>query len=620
MRRLFRLKTMGTQASQFDPSKSAQIAAKLEALCSGMMVVPAYQPIVSMQSGDVIAFEALARPMKESGFSNPGELFDAAEALGKLWELELVTRRVALQGAADFPEGTLLFFNSSPQVLGDPRFIEQLQSELAESGLSPARLVLEITERSDEAQGARLDGQVAKLKALGFRVAIDDVGAGTSGLNRMMALRPQWLKLDRDLIEGIDRDRMKVNLIKFFVHFAHLSGVRMIAEGIETQEELSTLLSLGVAFGQGYYLGKPQPAYQVLNPETVELMRSRWIDGLVNRGGIERAEVLGSLVQPARTVQACTPLLEIASEMLAHANLAGVVVVDGRRFVGWSPRTLILDRGASSERGVTIGHAVLPGVAALSPNSTIADALELASVREDAEFGTPLVVAEGDTIVGIVTMRSLVSAAASQARAGWGHQSSTPETLPGRVPAELRMRDLINSYASEGPRAPANHIDAAIIDIRQFSDVNGVFGYETGDKLIAALSEQLALHVMRPEPFGFIAHLDGDRFFVTGRTGEFDGLLERLCKGFASVSQTLIGECSPVGPAPGGMARAPGLRVLVMPQVFTRCSSPGDVFRLEKQLRQSARGRESGLTVNESLIVRDERDAQPIAGVLRRSA
>lgn len=573
------------------------VLAKLRHLCETGNVSPVFQPIVSLQSAEVVAFEALARPGKDSGFANPSELFEAAETLGMLWDVEAVTRRKALEAAADFPEGTVLFFNSSPQVLADARFIPDLERVIREVGISPARLVLEITERSDESLSRQLIDQTMKLKAMGYTLAINDVGAGTSGLNRMMVLRPQWLKLDRELIEGIDRDRYKINLIKFFIHFARLSGVRVIAEGIETQEELGTLISLGVDHGQGYYLGRPQAQYQLLSSETASLVRSRWIDSVVTPGGVERAATLGSLVQPTKVVQAGTLLIELANELLCEETCPGVVVADGRRFVGWAAREAILRLAASSAPEQPVGFAVMPGLATLAPGATIGEGLDLAAVREDAEFMAPLVIADGEKILGVVPMRSLIAAASSQARTGWGRASEMSSELPGRVPAEIHARELIRSAAESRTGAAAN-TDAAIIDLRGLSDYNGALGYEAGDRLIQELTELLLMHVQRPPPYGFVAHLGGDRFFATGKSGELEGLCRKLIR--AHESRPSAG-----GDVPGGTAPLPALRVLLMPRVFAHVQSPQELFRIEKQLRQRC-GAENASATGSVLLI-DER-------------
>lgn len=221
-------------------------------------VRPAFQPIVDLTTGVVVGVEALCRPAPGSAFRDASELFAAAERLRMLWPLEAVARRASLDAAGALSPDARLFMNCSPQVVSDPRFIPAIDEAIESSaGLTRGRLVLEITERSDHRITRALARRAEELKGAGLEIAIDDVGAGMSGLSRIMALRPHWLKLDMDLIRGIHLDRFRQNLVRAIGQFAARSGIRLVAEGIELEEELETIAGLGVRYAQGYYLCRP---------------------------------------------------------------------------------------------------------------------------------------------------------------------------------------------------------------------------------------------------------------------------------------------------------------------------------------------------------------------------
>lgn len=216
-----------------------------------------FQPIVDLSSGRAAGVEALCRP-SGAAFATPDELFGAAERLRMLWPLECVTRGVALEAASDELFSARLFLNCSPQVVCDPRFADAMEASVsATGGLRASRIVLEITERSDHRLSPSLVKGVNRLKALGFEIAIDDVGAGMSGLNRIMELRPHWLKLDRGLISGIDSDKFRRSLVGAISLFTADSGIRLVAEGVEREAELAAVASLGVSHAQGFFLSRP---------------------------------------------------------------------------------------------------------------------------------------------------------------------------------------------------------------------------------------------------------------------------------------------------------------------------------------------------------------------------
>jgi EAL domain-containing protein (putative c-di-GMP-specific phosphodiesterase class I) len=224
----------------------------------GRRLGTAFQPIVDLVRGRILGVEALVRPRPTPSFSTPAELFDRAEQLGLLWILEDAIRRATFRAANPWPEATLLFLNTTPDVIAHESFPDTLldaASEIAE--LSPDRLVIEITERSTETNLSRVRDAIDVLRSRGVQIALDDVGAGENGLKRITQVRPDWLKLDRGLIAGIDSDPVRQHLVRSLVDFASSTGVGVIAEGIERRAELSMIVSLGVGHAQGFLIGCP---------------------------------------------------------------------------------------------------------------------------------------------------------------------------------------------------------------------------------------------------------------------------------------------------------------------------------------------------------------------------
>lgn len=231
---------------------------RLVTTIAGGSLQSVFQPIADVRSMRTFGLEALSRPLGTCAFSNAGELFEAAEQLGMLWPLERLTRAVTLGGLAGWPRGIKLFLNCSPSVMLDDRFVSEISTALSSAReLSPSDIVLEITERSDTGIFPELPARVRALRARGFQIAIDDVGAGTSGLNLITTIRPDWLKLDRQLIADIDADPFRQSLIGAIAEFARQNGIRIVAEGVERHEELETVIALGVGYAQGYFLGRP---------------------------------------------------------------------------------------------------------------------------------------------------------------------------------------------------------------------------------------------------------------------------------------------------------------------------------------------------------------------------
>jgi EAL domain-containing protein (putative c-di-GMP-specific phosphodiesterase class I) len=209
-----------------------------------------FQPIVDLEDGATVGVEALARFGGEPEHS-PVMWFEEAEAIGLRTDLELVAVRAALAQLSRIPRPIYLSVNVSPRTILSPRFLEVLSEVTAD------RVVVEITEHAPVDDYGALKAAIRRIHDLGARVAIDDTGAGFDSLAHIYRLEPDVIKLDMTLTHGIDQDPVRRSLASSLVDFGHGIDAAMTAEGIETKEEEDTLRSLGVGFGQGWYLARP---------------------------------------------------------------------------------------------------------------------------------------------------------------------------------------------------------------------------------------------------------------------------------------------------------------------------------------------------------------------------
>lgn len=210
----------------------------------------AYQPIVDLSTGMVQGFEALSRFDIEP-YRTPDLWFADAASVGMGVDLELAAIEFALMSLTDLPEHVYLSLNAGPDTVASGRLGEVLEGEPLN------RLILEITEHDQiDVERPFLD-ELLIWRGLGMNIAIDDAGAGYSGLQQIIRIAPDILKLDRSLVAGIHADPVRRSLASAMVHFAAETGAKIVAEGIETVEESDTLKSLGVHSGQGWYFGRP---------------------------------------------------------------------------------------------------------------------------------------------------------------------------------------------------------------------------------------------------------------------------------------------------------------------------------------------------------------------------
>jgi len=238
----------------------------LEQIIRTAEFTPVFQPVVRLGDETVVGYESLTR---FTDGTPPDRWFATAEAIGMGAELERVIVRAALDAAAALPARAWVSVNVSPSRLGDRQLLRQL------SAVKKRPVVLEITERmAIEDYAAARDA----LDQLGrsVDVAVDDAGAGFASLRHIIELRPRYVKLDLQLVRGVDADPARQAMIAGMVYFARDSGCLLIAEGVETPAERDTLRRLGVPFGQGFLFGHPAPAsaWSVMSPVHARVTRA----------------------------------------------------------------------------------------------------------------------------------------------------------------------------------------------------------------------------------------------------------------------------------------------------------------------------------------------------------
>ncbi len=250
---------------------------RIEALVRGEGLGVVYQPIFDLREGRPVGAEALCR-FAITALGGPAAWFEEAADLGLGVELEMTAIRLAVGELHRLDADLTLAVNASPETCCSPELRELLESVDAE------RIVLEITEHAPVADYGRLLAALAPLRERGVRLAIDDTCSGYASLRHVLHLRPDTIKLDITLTRGIEKDPARRALVEALVRFAPSVGAEVLAEGIESAEELRALTWSGVALGQGYYLGRPAP----LPPS------GTWGRGGMRRGAVERSVPLGA--------------------------------------------------------------------------------------------------------------------------------------------------------------------------------------------------------------------------------------------------------------------------------------------------------------------------------------
>ncbi|HET8731273.1 MAG TPA: EAL domain-containing protein [Moraxellaceae bacterium] len=221
-----------------------------------------FQPIMDTRAQRILGYEALVRGPVESVLHSATALFTTARHAHMLAELEYLCRELAIQQFVQHKLPGKLFLNVSPLTLTDPRQPRGETLRLLErEGLSPSRVVIELSEHDPTPDMDLLARATRHYAGMGFEIAIDDLGAGYSGLRLWSEVTPGYVKIDRHFVEKLHQDRIKREFVRFIRDIAERLGCHVIAEGIEEPEEAEALQALGLHLQQGYLLGRPAPAF-----------------------------------------------------------------------------------------------------------------------------------------------------------------------------------------------------------------------------------------------------------------------------------------------------------------------------------------------------------------------
>jgi diguanylate cyclase (GGDEF)-like protein len=249
--------------------------AVLQDIILGEGLSTVFQPIVHLETGEVFGFEALTRGPRQTPMESPATLFSVADEVDLTFELDRACFRGALRSAVGVEPVHRLFLNLLPMSFYDAAFIEIEVGHLLEAAaLTPANIVFEITERLAIENFTSFRRALAAYAAMGFGVAIDDVGTRHSNLETVMALRPDFIKLSDVLTRGVARSTVKREMLRSLGHIAEAIDAVIVAEGIETADDLLCLRDLGVRYGQGYFIARPAPPFPEVRPSVKRAIRA----------------------------------------------------------------------------------------------------------------------------------------------------------------------------------------------------------------------------------------------------------------------------------------------------------------------------------------------------------
>jgi diguanylate cyclase (GGDEF)-like protein len=485
----------------------------LNRILEDKLIKPVYQPIVSLTDGKVFGYEALSRVLDNKVSDKVIELdvahiFKIADRVNKSWELETLCRKKALENAKQIVDmEKKLFINVNPNIIHDVNFKDGFTRERLEKyGLGSHNIVFEITESIAVADKETFLASINHYKNQNYTIAIDDVGSGYSGLNTINDIKPNIIKLDLNLIRNIDKDETKQFLCKSMVDFGNNADIKVLAEGIETEEELKMLIKLNVEFGQGYFLGIPCESFMEIEPEKANMIKNYHTKKIVEISNGSVYPIVGHLPKKGYCFSPNEKSEDVYEVLKFNPAITEFTIVENDNAVGFMTKTdmneLFSGRyGYSIHAKVKILDIINKDFLRVNYNMPVDMVSRLAMQRPFERLYNPVVVEQEGKYAGIVTIKDLLETC-TKIEIDMAKQSNPLTGLPGNL---LIEKEIINRIFGNRPYCITYY------DLDNFKAYNDAYGFQNGDIMLALVADILKANAIKNE---FIGHIGGDDFIA----------------------------------------------------------------------------------------------------------
>lgn len=492
---------------------------------------PVFQPIVSLRDGAIYSHEALIRGPQDTSLHTPDALLAAAVRESLNFEFENACVIAALDRWGELLQAGRLFVNISAGVLVQVLKHcgrDALKELIGGFGVLPRMLVLEITEHERVTDMDYLASVVAEIRTTGVSLALDDFGDGRSSLRLWSQLKPEFVKIDKYFTKDISQHADKLKTIQALQQIAAIFDTSLVAEGIETEEDLRVLRDLGIAYGQGYLLGRPAPLpREQIEVKALEVMRDRRVAVYPE---LRRASHTGHLsrlaVLEAPAVGLATTNDELAVLFSTHTDLHAVAVMDGGRAVGIINRSRFMNEYTKLYYREVWGRKPCMAHINHQPrlierSHNVDELIGILTSSDQRYLADGFIVTENGRYVGLGTGEQLVRSV-METRIEAARHANPLTFLPGNIPISQHIERLLKSGAE---------FVACYADLNNFKPFNDQYGYWRGDEMIRLLA-RLALAHCDPQR-DFVGHVGGDDFIILYQSADWELQCQQIVSEFA---------------------------------------------------------------------------------------
>jgi EAL domain-containing protein (putative c-di-GMP-specific phosphodiesterase class I)/GGDEF domain-containing protein len=524
---------------QSEPSLATDATA-LSDLIDQRLLVPHFQPIVQLSDGSVHGHEALIRTPPGCRWSNPDELFGAARASGSSTRLEIECVRAALDAWSRVKVPGRLYLNLSAAALTvalDEPDVATLLARLGNGRVAPESIVVELTEHEQVRDVEALAGAVARLRRHKVALALDDFGDGRSSLRLWSELKPEIVKIDKYFTRQLSGHAEKLQTLRALLQISQILGASLVAEGIESADDLHLVRDLGISLGQGWALGRPQaqPVPQIPAPAMV-VIRSKDVAVFPERRRTtqQRASARTLLREVPPVPSSCSnqDLFEI---FVAQEALEAVAIVDDGRPVGLVGRQHFVDRFAKPYFPELYGRKPCSLFANLTPrlvdiHAGIEDLAEVLTSDDQRYLAEGIIIVDGGRYRGLGSGRDLVRTV-TESRIEAARHANPLTLLPGNIPITQHIQRLLLA---------GREFVACYGDLNHFKPFNDQYGYWRGDEMILLAAR--CITAQADPRRDFVGHVGGDDFVVLFQSDDWERRCEAALASFNQQALALYDE------------------------------------------------------------------------------
>lgn len=471
---------------------------ELLSLIQERKLYPLFQPVMDTSRGIVIGHEALIRGPKGHPLEFPDRLFSLASQVQLLSELELACRSAAMEAFQKNAMQGKLFLNVNPNVLQDDSHPHGSTLRLSQQfGIAPEQIAIEISERYPIEDTENLKHAIIHYQKLGFMIAIDDLGAGYSGLKLWSELRPDYVKIDRYFIHSIETSSVKREFVQSILSLATSLRTKVIVEGIETSDELEQLQAMGVNYCQGFLLGRPA-LYPMLQVPSSLLLPHHHV-------ALNYQSTIASVVDTIHCVSAHTRSSDVLDTFTQDKTLSSLPVIHEKRVAGIIRREKIMEFFSGSYGHALYANKPVSYIMDEHPLSvdwqtSLEEVSQLITDNDEVDIYQHIIVTKRDVYYGVASIKNLLRRI-TELKVNNARHANPLTQLPGNVAINQIIEDQLS-------RARTFHV--AYFDLNHFKPYNDIYGYERGDQIIKWLAQILHKQLFRHGHF--IGHIGGDDF------------------------------------------------------------------------------------------------------------